>query len=391
MIINLTESYKLIHDATNAFNDSKPSKEKLKTPQVTLMRMLVSLYGKQMNKMVRTSINYGALPMLYTNNVQLSQLLHCSERSILNYIKRLTAANFIQDKIFHGSNSSYELRLNPTLFLVPEGCIHETPTPQKNAASWVSSSTLRHTDSGYINNSIKDVDSAKSISLETSGDQIPATRGAEASALDHPEENVAAERYGAASAVQLPGGAGALVSEVVYEKDLAPASLATLTMMIQNLWNFLFIKWYAGKFKFISDAQLNHVWNYFYAQFISLPESEWNNLWREHLIRIMQVANYQEKNSTRYVPLPSVMFAGKQLYNKTRQWFLKSKQRQVDFDKWKEDYELAIHESKVFKEVMRKYLKTPTVFEFRKAEQRLSKHSTPALQEFYKVVLTAHA
>src|SRR6185295_15053888 len=117
MIINFTESFKLIHDATDAYNDGKPLKEQLRTPHVHLMRLLVSLYAMQLNKMLRTTINYESLPLLYTNNVQLASLMHCDKRTIQNHLNRLcSGCNFIQEKIFHGSNSSYQLRLNPTLF-----------------------------------------------------------------------------------------------------------------------------------------------------------------------------------------------------------------------------------------------------------------------------------
>jgi len=376
MIINLSDSFKLIGDAANAYNNGKPLKEKLRSTHINLMRMLVSLYAMQMNKMVRTTINYKALPMLYTNNVQLAGLLHCDQRTIQRYINRLEGGcNFIQDKIFHGSNSSYELRLNPTLFQLVELPKPAFPEPPKNVIPVVSMSTCRHTESGYLNNSIKNVDQKKSISLETTGD-LPATR------VSNPPQNGSSNPDD-----NLLGGAGVLDSEPT---ELAPASLTSLTTIIQSCWNFLYVKWYVGKVKFMSDAQALHAWNYFYAQFISLPEKEWNSLWREHLIRIQQVATYQEKNSERYVPLPSVMFTGKRLYDRTRAWYLKSKQTQVDLDKWKQDHQLAIHEMKVFKTVLRDYFKQPTVFSFRKAEQRLSKHSKPALQEFYKVVLTAH-
>ncbi|MGE0566419.1 MAG: hypothetical protein AB7O73_00605 [Bacteroidia bacterium] len=60
------------------------------------------------------------LPSLQTNNQQLAKLVKCSSRTIQRHILKLQAAGIIINKIFHGSNSNYELLINPKVLLVKE-------------------------------------------------------------------------------------------------------------------------------------------------------------------------------------------------------------------------------------------------------------------------------
>ena len=85
------------------------------------------------------------LPALWTNNVQLAQMLTCSERTVQNLRQRLRRAGIITREVWHGTNCQYELYLSPQVlhlqrggdpdnqvdaFFVAPGPTVSTPPPQ---------------------------------------------------------------------------------------------------------------------------------------------------------------------------------------------------------------------------------------------------------------------
>lgn len=105
------------------------------------------------------------LPRFLTNNAQLADHLGCSDRTVRNLRKRLRTAQVIVHEEFRGSNTSYELQLNPLVIHLqetagPDNVIdHFIPAfqalrsaagapaqaPQKQAAGHGGRKTLPHT------------------------------------------------------------------------------------------------------------------------------------------------------------------------------------------------------------------------------------------------------
>ncbi|MCB0634460.1 MAG: hypothetical protein KDD15_32225, partial [Lewinella sp.] len=123
--LDLRKSKLLLRKWVTAYNDGRPLRERLRTNHITLALELLELYRKCLWK--RQSVGElllpgSPLPYLSTNNVQLGQLLRCSERTIQNWRQRLKIAGVITEEIWHGTNAGYEVRLHPAvMFLTQKG------------------------------------------------------------------------------------------------------------------------------------------------------------------------------------------------------------------------------------------------------------------------------
>ena len=118
-IINYRTAFRQIDDFIQGYNQDKPlKKDQLGLPEMVLSKELVKIYSAFLSKTAKTSKHSDKAVTLRTNNVQLSKRLHRSTRSVKRYMVKLQAAGFITNKIFHGSNSSYEVQLNDH-FLFP--------------------------------------------------------------------------------------------------------------------------------------------------------------------------------------------------------------------------------------------------------------------------------
>lgn len=96
----------------------RPLGKMLRQQHVHLIEHLVELYYLEIKK----ARYHGqapelgdTLPSFRTNNAQLAYRLNCSERTIRGLRKRLKAAGVIEAEHWHGTNSSYEIWLNPDL------------------------------------------------------------------------------------------------------------------------------------------------------------------------------------------------------------------------------------------------------------------------------------
>lgn len=82
---------------------------------------LIRIYGVSLLKSNGVgTVDPENLPSLKTNNVQLAKLTHSSTRTIARHIKKLLEAGVLTSKIWHGSNASFEVWINPNILLVCE-------------------------------------------------------------------------------------------------------------------------------------------------------------------------------------------------------------------------------------------------------------------------------
>lgn len=113
----------------DAYNDEKPLREQLRANHLALMSELLNIYrivvwrasplaplrGKGERTTVECMHSDRSKPLIYlsANNVQLGRRLRCDVRTVQNLRRRLRRAGLIVDEIWHGTEKSYELLLNP--------------------------------------------------------------------------------------------------------------------------------------------------------------------------------------------------------------------------------------------------------------------------------------
>lgn len=122
IVIHYPTAYKALDCFIDAFNEAiEQTTGKLRTGAVMTAKELIRIYGISLLKTNSyQEIDPNNLPTLQTNNRQLAKLVKCSSRTIQRHIIKLQSAGIITSKIFHGSNSNFELLINPKILLVKE-------------------------------------------------------------------------------------------------------------------------------------------------------------------------------------------------------------------------------------------------------------------------------
>ena len=119
LVINYSISYKALDQFVEHHNDSHEAlSDKIKASVLLTAKEIIRIYGvfllKANGLMELTAEN---LPALKTNNSQLANLVKVSPRTIQRHIIKLQEAGIITGKEFCGSNSGYELLINPKILL----------------------------------------------------------------------------------------------------------------------------------------------------------------------------------------------------------------------------------------------------------------------------------
>jgi hypothetical protein len=122
IVIHYPTAYKALDCFIDLFNEkAEKSTHRLRTGAVMTAKEIIRIYGISLLKANGyQEVNKEKLPSLQTNNKQLCKLVKCSSRTIQRHILKLQAAGIITHKIFHGSNSNYELLINPQILLVKQ-------------------------------------------------------------------------------------------------------------------------------------------------------------------------------------------------------------------------------------------------------------------------------
>ena len=122
IVINYNTAFKALDAYIKAYN-SRTEDLSLQVRQsvASTAKELIRIYGISLVKANGIEkFDKENLPSLKTNNVQLSKLSNSSTRTVQRHIKKLMQAGVITKKIWHGTNSSYELWINPNILLVKE-------------------------------------------------------------------------------------------------------------------------------------------------------------------------------------------------------------------------------------------------------------------------------
>ncbi|TAL57600.1 MAG: hypothetical protein EPN85_13755, partial [Bacteroidetes bacterium] len=122
IVIHYPTAFKALDCFIDTFNESAENgKDKLRTGAVMTAKELIRIYGISLLKANGSQeVIAENLPTLQTNNKQLAKLVKCSSRTIQRHILKLQSAGIITSKIFHGSNSNFEVLINPKILLVKQ-------------------------------------------------------------------------------------------------------------------------------------------------------------------------------------------------------------------------------------------------------------------------------
>lgn len=181
--IKLGWSKKLSDRYIKRYNQDKELKDRLRASHISLVNILIYYYSKEIKKKTALGIIQEGqeLPSLRTNNEQLSQRLGVCLKTVLNLRKRLEKANIITRTIFHGSNSSYELFLNPGIIHIsmtgePENRIlfFSTSTPPQDFFSDPKRKSLPHTVTGTRQDTSK-LNKLEGVDFQESPESQPVT------------------------------------------------------------------------------------------------------------------------------------------------------------------------------------------------------------------------
>lgn len=119
VIVNYTNSYRALDQFVENHNDTHEEiAEKIKSGVLLTAKEIIRIYGAfliKANSIMELSVN--KLPALKTNNSQLAKLVKVSTRTIQRHIIKLQESGIITSKRFCGSNSGYELLINPEILL----------------------------------------------------------------------------------------------------------------------------------------------------------------------------------------------------------------------------------------------------------------------------------
>jgi hypothetical protein len=122
IVIHYPTAFKALDNYIDEYNATVAIKtDRLRTGAVMTAKELIRIYGISLLKANGCQeIQVNKLPTLQTNNIQLAKLVKCSSRSIQRHIIKLRKAKIIIEKIFHGSNSNYEVLINPIILLIKQ-------------------------------------------------------------------------------------------------------------------------------------------------------------------------------------------------------------------------------------------------------------------------------
>ncbi|NRB54159.1 MAG: hypothetical protein HRU41_41310 [Saprospiraceae bacterium] len=121
--VKWAKSKKLLDGYMERYNETLPLRKQLRASHKALGQYLLYLYSRVVAKEQGYGDGVAAgqpLPVLRTNNVQLSKAMGCSERTIINLRERLKEAQIIVSERFRGSNASYELELSGAVIHIQE-------------------------------------------------------------------------------------------------------------------------------------------------------------------------------------------------------------------------------------------------------------------------------
>lgn len=150
--LHLAKSRKqCLRPLVNEYNQGRPLRQRLRSAHIKLAEHLLNLYFARLKSAQgpgRLVLVPGQpLPTLRTSNGALAKEMGVTSRTIMNLRERLAQAGIIAAGAWHGTNSSYELHLNPLALHLQTRQIHQNQNALFFAIQW---KTFRHIETGNL-------------------------------------------------------------------------------------------------------------------------------------------------------------------------------------------------------------------------------------------------
>ena len=424
--IQYSSAFQRLDSYVKDYNDTHVLKEQLRQAIVFTAQNIIKLYGLSLLKAKSIStVSLENLPPLRTNNVQLGKMGNASPRTIVRHLKRLQEAGFITNKIWHGSNSSYELFINPKLLWEsskktvnnPKNVIREGENLVVGNQYFKKEhrTTCHHTDTSnnsYKTNILIEVDklskkmSSLPLTVTNKSRNVTGNKDTGYTEEKCPEKNDASNIIGDKKnknflgtenvcAKDAEGNAQKkrVTSYTSGEKTSKDVALsASRSNFVLKLWkyaeNVLYKDYHLTVYQ--KERAKEHLEKW-YAPFNS--EKELFRIHQVYLDRVLLVQKYIAKNpKNRYVSLPDKYFdlENPHGFKGTREWYFKQKKREQE-----------VRLQLILKGQIRKFernekqpdhKKQSSLEVFRQCETRLGKLGKPELlQAFHASILQSQS
>ena len=391
------DNYVLQHNA-----NTKDLSSHIRQAMILTAREIIKIYSLSLLKANSIqAVDFQNLPPLITNNVQLSKRARASTRTVQRHLKRLIEANVITKKIWHGSNSGYELFINPSILLIggvkavnsskKEQPSQKTQTTNNQFFKNNRTTTCPHTDTsnnGYINNIIMGVHN-----LKTKASSLPLTSGYESrnatsntftgytGKIDPKKNSDAGEIERIKQATDQTG------TEI---SDVDQARSASLSLYVGSLWKLARNTIY--KEHYLTQSQVKKAKELLFLWYNPVSDKKMAKVHQVYIDRIGLVQKYISKNpEKRYVQLPDKYFDPKNPsgFTGTRTWYYQQKKRELEVQ-----MKLVLHaQTRRFLNNEKKETtkQKPRLALFRACENRLGKLGKPELVNAFHASVLNHS
>ena len=399
LVIHYPTAYKALDCYLDLFNEQVSHvNERIRNGMVLTAKELIRIYGISLLKSnVCKHPNTNSLPSLQTNNQQLAKLVKCSSRTIQRHITKLQEAGIIIGKKFHGTNSNYELWINPDILLINTTISLEklkvllkqvvekhSKKPLESGFSEIQTTICPHTYSCNTrnnNNILIGVENSTSPNFSKTGNTTGNT-GEIAGDFSEKQKKVSDKKNKdtgeIATRVDISGGSKAMpdaarANSLIFHTDLLWLMARNLLYRNMDLTGHQIVTAKKLIQKLYEPAETKHL-----AQ-----------VHGQYVERISLVSKYIKKDpQKRFVPLPYIYFDTNNPngFVGTKKWYKAAVERRKEIER-----ELTL------KRVIRKYqnndrkevqYKKPQLQLFRECENTLGKLNDPALiEKFHSAVL----
>ncbi len=422
-------AFKALDSYIEQYNEVVDKSQTIKASMIHTAQAIIKVYGRFLIKAnVDKNIDIEKLPALRTNNPQLATLTKSSSRTIRRHIIRLIDAGIITNKLFRGSNSGFELLINPKILLATERLTVEeakillelrlNPLFSNTTENQVDTRNMRtkcpDTDSSnnryYKNNLLIDVDkSASCQQQDTTGydsGNITSNNTGNSKRCSAAVRNGLNDFNGNDTGKPLTGNTGEKVSKIVEgagEKvpkkraeakklDLkaqaeAEARGTSLNFYVSMLWTLAKNVLYRDVF--LTDRQEEIAKKLLLKWYEPVSTHQLSTVHQIYVERIGLARKYIEKDpQRRFVQLPYQYFnpENQNGFAGTKQWYNKHMKRRHE-----------VHVNMVLNRQIKKFLNNekkephkqkPALALFRECEQRIGKLGDPVLvEQFHAAVL----
>lgn len=408
-IVNYSIAFKALDDHIKVHNSNTDQLScRIRQAVAATAKDIIKIYGLSLLKASNIiQVDPKDLPPLKTNNLQLAKMGNASPRTIQRHLKRLMDAGIIIQKLWHGTNSGYDLWIEPKILLANGLKVVDKPkieTTSKNFQNTHNQSvrkthttTCRHTDSsnnGYINNLIIGVDNSSRTNLyadKTSS--LPLT----ASTTSRNATSNTFTRYTGKKSPKKNDDAGEKVrikratNQTGAEKSPRDsARSASLSVYVNALWtlsrNTLYKNTYLTESQVLLGKKLLYQW------YEPVSDKNLANVHQCYVERVELVRKYLAKDpEKRFVQLPHQYFnpQNKSGFAGTKKWWNDHKKRQ-------QEVQLKLIVAAQIRRFLNNEKKDtakqkPRLALFKQCETRIGKLGQPELLEHFHASVLTHS